>query len=851
MSDSQILPAKKQLEVSIGAIPFGDSRHTVMVEAGQTVAAILGDIPPCDKHEIIVISHDQVIECEEWYEVVPSVDYPLYVNVVPSDDFLPILAVIALSVFAPYAGAAAASALGLGAVGAAVITGVITVAGGLLINNIFGQSDSGRGRDPQRFGLQGTQNTLPTHQTPVLCVMGKHRVVPYLACKPYSYIIDTKNKGFRALYDFGYGPLEFDMSSFKFGESAVTSFENVVVQTNDGSGAANSAVTGFPVIHDQIELNKELLPYEENTFDYGPGVVQLVLAIEFPIFIKFSSKGKQKTAHCDIQFALKREGEAAFTVLSTRRFQGRSTSNLAFAEEITVAANAAAAMGGQIRVTRLTVDDDAGSDAARLQNNSFLTTLDKVTTVAPVQTSGRALVFVQVRASQELQGSLQTFSAVVTRKIPSYNGTSWTVPATANASNPAWQFASILRGPGIRKPVANSLIDGTTLQAFATRCTTRGYRFDAVLNNVSGVWERLGQVCAIGRATPDLIDSRMYTVVMDRKQTVPVDLITPRDSLGFVGVKQWEPRPDAFRVSYNDRENAYLDTQVVIYDDDVTEATASDVRALQLASYGITHIDEAHKFVRYILADAKLRPESFMVQQDVKALRLRRGDYVDLVHDIALIGLGTGRVVSASGNAFSLDENIALTGGAGYTARFQNFDGSALVGGVRASSMTDSAPTGAVLLRGAATEEDTSIMVDGAGAEDVITGLRFTISGDTTVYTVSSVVVDDSDNSDVFATLTIFPALAQDFVDNSAIAFEAVPTGGAYLFLGAGTPTVGTVCSLGVSGQEKLECLVRSIRAFDDLSAEVTLVPLANAVHDAEEGDRSRLQPNDWYWDRK
>ena len=909
----------KYLEVSIGAIPFGHARKIIKVSGGQTVTEILGDIPPHEHHDIIVISRDRVIECEEWHVVHPSSDYPLYVNVVPRGEFLNIAAIIGLAIVAPIAAGALGGALGLaaGGLGVSLLTGGLFALGGLLINSIFGQPVVGGSvsRDPQRFSLQGTRNQLPNSSTPVLCVMGTHRVVPYLACKPYSYVIDSKTTGFRALYDFGYGPVDFDTDTFKFGESPISSFENVVTSMNDGSGTANSALAEFPVVRDQVTLNREVKALEPIVLNYGVGVTSVVYVMQYNALVSVNKKGDKDPATVEYTIEKQESDETAYTRVAVQKDTGNTTSQYFSSVAVTTDKTKA----GMIRITRTT--DVA--DETRLINASTLTTVDTVTDTPPVRVPGRALVYVQAVASQELQGTLQHFSAVVTRKIPVYTGSRWTNQRAGRASNPAWQIASVLRGPGIRTAVDDDDIDGDTLVAFADYCDTRGYRFDGVWSDVAGVWDRLVQLAVVGRASPNLIDGRMYSVVMDRRQTVPVDLITPRDSLAFMGTKEWQPRPDAFRATFNNRDNSYIQSQVVIYDEGVTEGTAKDVRSFDVTAYGVTHVDEVHKLIRFILAEARLRPEQFSITQDVKNLRITRGDYVDLSHDIPLIGLGYGRVLSTGSSSgrttFTLDEDIDLTGDGPWMARFQQLDGTALVGGV-VKSGTESFGTGLVrmsqahamgdseivvigdgvvflqlrdtftlrqrvVLHAAASMGDTTLVVEGPGHAEIAVGdeffvrslssithtvsavsvdagdmtntLTFTpgleedempmdmgsdvlfltaISGATT-YTITAIATGDSDRE---STLTVSPVLPMAYGLRTILVLTSPVAGrfsaADYVFLGTGSPPVGAVCAIGVSGTEILQCLVRSIRAFDDLSAEITLVPLANDVHAAEEG---------------
>ena len=69
---------------------------------------------------------------------------------------------------------------------------------------------------------------------------------------------------------------------------------------------------------------------------------------------------------------------------------------------------------------------------------------------------------------------------------------------------------------------------------------------------------------------------------------------------------------------------------------------------------------------------------------DPKHLAVQRGDYVELLHDVPLVGLGQGRVtrVYMQGGkwvGFDIDAPVELETGDRHNARFQGFDGATIL----------------------------------------------------------------------------------------------------------------------------------------------------------------------------
>jgi len=90
--------------------------------------------------------------------------------------------------------------------------------------------------------------------------------------------------------------------------------------------------------------------------------------------------------------------------------------------------------------------------------------------------------------------------------------------------------------------------------------------------------------------------------------------------------------------------------EVTVYADGYDADTASEFETLEIPGVVVTAADadegNAWRLGRYHLAQAILRPETFEWHADWEHMRVTRGDKVQLVHDVPVVGIGAARVKS-------------------------------------------------------------------------------------------------------------------------------------------------------------------------------------------------------------
>jgi hypothetical protein len=613
-------PDLNKLRVNIAPFAFSDKRIEVQAEAGASITELLGNYAVPDGIMVGVSVGGVLVNPEFWPHVRPKPGQIVSIRVLPmgGDDTNPLTTIfsIGLAIVAPGIGAFGAGALGFTAgttafaIAQGVIGGLVAFAGRALINSIVGSPsprlgsvNNGFSRDPTVFGISGIKNTAPGASQPVLSIFGTHRIFPFFAAQPYTYTAGNVQI-LQTLFDLGYGPLQLGSQSLmKIGNRPISQFEGVQYSFDNGTPGTTSAVNYFTNQFSPVSLSQTL--NEEDgwrTFTSAPDTDEMTIDITFQGLIEFDDEGNKKYRSVSMQAARRPDSTGSWLsdgIIGQSGATSVNLINLTYKDSTVVTGTAGAdyqalittrgttteakyiavefkfATRGthQIRIRRTTPD----TDDSKIRDKAFITAVTSQTYQRPVLAKGRSLLAMRIRASGQLNGILDTFSCVVTRGVRTYTGSAWntTYSYGNTARNPAWVFAEILRGQGLHNPPDDSLIDGAGLLDWANHCTTQDYKFDGIIDGRSSVWEVLKDVAAAGRASPTIRDGNIYSVVVDKVRTTPVDVLTPRDSLNFKGTRKFDEIPHAIRARYRDSsDDLYELKEIIVYNDGYSASTS-------------------------------------------------------------------------------------------------------------------------------------------------------------------------------------------------------------------------------------------------------------------------------------
>lgn len=731
-----------------------------------------------------------------------------------------LIAGIALSFFAPWAGGQLASAMGFSATGlvASTLTVGIGLLGSLAISALVPTPSLNNGtlspvNNPSpSYSISGVRNQALHYQT-VPKVYGKVLIYPPLAAAPFTNV--SAGKQLLTMLFGIYG--EVNIYNKKIGNTALDNFEGVLFSHVKGNGVTPPKSSIYSKVVDEEVININITPnyfsgpkynipsgpyYQRTTsldtieitcdFIAPNGLVaireedgsRIDRKVEIEILFKLTTDSEWLSVadpvavnsgkvpafqNSDIEYFGDYEGfnpnwkgSYGTTVLIpgvASRFSGNKSG-----EEIRKAVSWDVPKGQydvKVRIYQITSTFNHNKPLLHTVDDVFWVNIKSKVDQNPIQNPNLDLFALRIQASDQLNNVIDQFNFEAFGVINNYTGTPG-VWSKAETKNPASIYRDILQGNASPKPLPNSLIDITALEYFHSYCVSKGWEFNALVDTNINMFEMLRAVCAAGRASPTIIDGK-FSVIIDEPKTVPVQWITSLNSYNFSGSMVYPDVPHGLKIRYKDETKNYQQAERIVYSDGYDKTNSSIFEVIDF--FGITKSDLIWKHGRFALAVLKLRPEEFSVTMDLENIVCTRGDLVRFAHDVILVGLGRGRIKSFTVDGSSNVNSITLT---------------------RKVIMESGKSYGIVIRKNNGTE---------------ITATVTTSPGETSTLTINPVI----------------PA--------------------------ANAPDINDLVMFGLSGNETIDCLVRGVFPKKDLTAEVVLINYSPEVFNSDSGEIPAFDP--------
>jgi hypothetical protein len=822
----------------------------VQVPKGITIKEIVdlmydrNSIPYNERnYQTILVEVDGVpISFDKW-ERVPSVDQHVLVSFLlhggsgnAQKDIGRAMMMLAVVVLSIYTGGAAAGAMGFtagtGAAGAAYsavaggIAAVTATAGMMLVNAIVPlpkQHEPTSSRNEESYGITGMSNSA-NPWGPIPVILGTHKIYPLYGSFPYTELVGN-DEYLRSLFVYGYGPVT--ITEIKIGESDISLYEDVEIETREGR-STDADITLIPqtVIQESIQIRlksgDDAITRKVKGTDTD-GADEIGINIIFPQGLYQMVEDSRAKMDAIVEVWYQEEGAGSWTHVDgifptscndeeethhTFYWNDRTTKPLRLGITWTVDSTKTYYVKVQ-KTWHEAKYEDKPNYAQYCQWEYTKTILHE----QPVSFSQPlAMTGLKIKATEQLNGIIDDLNATVSSYATIWDGSSWTGEAVTN--NPAALFRMVLMHPANVKAREATQIDDTGLGEWYEFCTINTYAFNQIRDSKSSVWECLADIAAAGRASPSIIDG-VWGVVVDSSDKETVQHITPRNSWGFSSSKKLYDPPHGFRVKFKNELNNYEDDERIVLDDDyqingydafgifVGTATVLPATIFESVEFpGITHPNLVHKFARYYMAAARLRPEVYTLSMDFEHLVCKRGDKVLVAHDVPMWGTKWGRIKSL------ITESITTETGGGV---FE--DGSS---GISWEDTED-----ATWDKGAATNKVMGVVLDEkfdiTSSSQYVMRVRRSDNNNSQLINLTSMAIGTY-NTALFET-TLDP-------DDALV------------------PLVGDLVIIGELSQETNECLVKSIHAENDLNAKLELVDFADEIYDADVGEIPEFNPN-------
>lgn len=650
-----------------------------------------------------------------WHNVRPHAGTLVVIRVVPAGDALkPILtAVVTIAAIALGAIFAPALALTLGvstAVAGSLIVAGATLIGTLLINALVpvrsGASNAAIARsataEKPTYSISGWQNSLnPGGAIPA--ILGKHRFAPPFAAHTYTEI-SGDDQYVRALFNLGYGPVE--ISDLKLGETPLSSFDEVTIESRNGY-SSDESLTLYPqqIIEENlgVEMRRDLPRDSAGDIIAGPSNIEPIarfsaldateagVIVGFPTgLISFNAAGDALTQAVDIRIRQRPATGGDWQDVEEITYQAKRKEPFFRFFRWTLPSRGQ----WEIEMTRLTDESTSNQQADRI----VWVGLQSFRPENPIAfDQPLALVALRIKATHQLNGTIDTFNCVVERICPDWDsGTqTWITRATRN---PAALFRWVLQN-ACAFPVPDAEINLVELADWHEFCDEKGLTYNRLHDFTGSQYGVLADIASAGRASPRH-DGLAWGIVIDRPQELVIDHVSPRNSRDFGWARTYFKPPDAVIVPFLDETANFASRERIV----PWPGQTGDIEVVEeMPLVGKTNPDEIWREVRRRQYELEHRPTKFTATQNGAARAVTRGDLLKLSHDVLKSTQSARRVIAVRDNLIELDGPVVMDEGEVYACRYlllSEVNGNAVSTSVLRGVVTDPGETTAIVVRG-------------------------------------------------------------------------------------------------------------------------------------------------------
>lgn len=614
---------------------------------------------------------------EQWKYVKPKNGTTVVVRIFPKAEAL----VLGLANLLGSSGSFLLAAGGGLSLAGTLLSSAIGIGISLLVSMLFAPSkpDTAIDEDPV-YSISGQRNSIrPFDSIPQ--ILGTHKFVPPYGSSPYTEVVGD-DQYLRILCIWGYGYV--DVNDVKIGNTLLDANpvhnpgvvvnptgEFVDVEAEHDLAGDFTSMTLFPNAVAQEDLNVEVPDVVFNNDPYAARTTlidctEVGVTITFPGGLyQLNSKGERQELVAEHYIVLKNSvGGTVGSITAT--ISGKTGEVKRFAHRFTNLPKGEYT----VEVGRNVIQSESDT---KFVDRSTWTALRAFDTTGPViNLEGVAKSVYRIRASDQLNGVIDQLNAVVSTRVPTWDGAAWTSGSTVS-SNPAAIYRYVLTGATNPKAISSANVDNDALGEWYEFCETNGYSFNAPITTIRSVRNLLQDIASAGKASPAYIDDK-WSVVVDKPKTSIIQHFTPRNTWGFNSEIVYPEYPQALRIPFNNELEDYEEDEIIVYDTGYNETNTTEFEVIRLP--GQTNPVAVYKLAKHYLAAARLRPEVFKFNVDIENLVASRGDLVRLTHDVALIGQTSGRIKSVDSSVLlTLDEEVVIESGVSYGIRVRFSDG--------------------------------------------------------------------------------------------------------------------------------------------------------------------------------
>jgi len=319
----------------------------------------------------------------------------------------------------------------------------------------------------------------------------------------------------------------------------------------------------------------------------------------------------------------------------------------------------------EVRIRRVTADSTSATNASEFSWSTLRTYQTDTTDY-----TGQRRVGLKIKASGQLQGQVDQFSAVATSWESVWDSTAndWGV---AHNSNPAWAYLRFCRGKRIDGKLIYGLglddarIDIAGLKVWAAWCDLHGLTFNAVFDTQRSRADILDLIAACGRASRTWATGKIG-VVWDAEDQPEVGVFTMSNIVAssFSITYATEKLADEIVGNFINPDKDWQQDQVrVTVPGFPVGYVPTNPATVEI--FGCTDKAMSGKIINLRAAAQRYHRRSIQWESDFEGLVAQRGDVVRLSHDLTQWGT-SGRLVGATDTVLTLDRPVSYASGTPY-----------------------------------------------------------------------------------------------------------------------------------------------------------------------------------------
>ncbi|MEE4012092.1 host specificity factor TipJ family phage tail protein [Roseibium sp. FZY0029] len=594
-----------------------------------------------------------------------------------SKSVLGIVALIALSAFAPWAGGLIAGALGASSTGivAGLAGAAILAGGGILINTLLAPKPATTASTDlaasPTYTANPSGNQARLYQT-IPVQYGKHLMVLDYVSDPYQEF--SGNDQYLFLL-FGRGLGRSAPKDVRIGETVVwTDSEGYTGAIDDLEIAfydPGEQIDLFPVqVETSSEVGGQLMDFGSIIGPYaavpaGETAQKLGVDILLPEGLyTIQNSGGKSSATVQFHF-LYREIDDLGAPIGTWQTLVSKTLTLTSPtpRRFTYSADVPAGRY-EVRAERLNAWSDSDQTFDRLEWAGLRAYLD-----GPQSFPELSTMAVKVKVNDQLtQQSAQDFRLVQCRILPVWNGSAWVEQETRSI---AWAAIDVARNPLYGAGEVDSKIDFATFTAYDTLWDARGDTFDGIFDTRQTRFDVINTVLAAGRASVRFAGDQI-SMVRDEQRSLPSQVFSDRNIVR-----------GSLEVTYDLHQTDSADDVIVEYTDAsswtteevrCTIAQSSSEAPARVRMIGPTSRNQAWREGIHLAADNYFRREKATFRTELEGRLVARGDMIRIQSDMPQTWGKSGVVKGYAGLMVTLDREPETDPGNTYI-RFRQKNG--------------------------------------------------------------------------------------------------------------------------------------------------------------------------------